>query len=101
MITIVSGLPRSRTSLMMQMLQAGGGRVALLTDEVRSRDEDNPRGYFEYEPVKRLQRDASWMAAAKGKAVKVVAPLLFYLPADYTYKVIFMLQKRGAGLPEE
>ena len=73
-ITIVSGLPRSGTSLMMQMLAAGG--VPVLTDGVRAPDADNPRGYFEFEPVKRTKRDASWVAQARGKAVKVVYPLL-------------------------
>ena len=49
-ITVVSGLPRSGTSLMMQMLSAGG--LPALTDDLREADESNPRGYFEFEPVK-------------------------------------------------
>jgi hypothetical protein len=87
-ITVVSGLPRSGTSLMMQMLVAGG--MAVLTDGARSADEDNPRGYFEYEAVKRTKRDASWVPLAVGKAVKVVYALLRDLPADHEYRVIMM-----------
>jgi len=88
MITVVSGLPRSGTSLIMQMLEKGG--LELLTDNVRKADESNPRGYFEYEKVKTLQRVASWLAEADGKAVKIIAQLLKYLPHTYDYKVIFI-----------
>jgi hypothetical protein len=88
MIVIVSGLPRSGTSLMMQMLKAGG--ASLLIDEQRPADADNPNGYWEYEPVKRLPQDNSWMHQAEGKAVKVVSALLQYLPPQHTYKIIFM-----------
>jgi hypothetical protein len=88
MIVIVSGLPRSGTSLMMHMLQAGG--MPLLIDDHRPADADNPNGYWEYEPVKRLQQDNSWMHKAEGKAVKVVSALLQYLPSQHTYKIIFM-----------
>ena len=88
MIVIVSGLPRSGTSLMMQMLKAGG--ASLLIDAQRPADADNPNGYWEYAPVKRLPQDNSWMHAAEGKAVKVVSALLQYLPPRYTYKIIFM-----------
>jgi hypothetical protein len=88
MIVIVSGLPRSGTSLMMQMLHAGG--MPLLIDELRPADADNPNGYWEYEPVKSLQKDNSWMHQAEGKAVKVVSALLQYLPPQHTYKIIFM-----------
>jgi len=87
-IIIVSGLPRSGTSLMMQMLQAGG--LELLEDEHRPADPDNPRGYYEYEPVKSLRRDHSWLPRAEGKVVKVVSALLTYLPADLSYKIILM-----------
>jgi hypothetical protein len=108
MIVIVSGLPRSGTSLMMQMLQAGG--MPLLVDDQRPADADNPNGYWEYEPVKHLQQDNTWIPQAEGKAVKVVSALLQYLPRSHTYKIIFMhrpmqevlasqtvmLQRRGA-----
>jgi hypothetical protein len=87
-IVIVSGLPRSGTSLMMQMLQAGG--LELLADEHRPADPDNPRGYYEYEPVKALARDNSWFPRVEGKAVKVVSALLTFLPADLNYKIILM-----------
>ena len=87
---IVSGLPRSGTSMMMQMISAGG--IAPLTDSVREADEDNPRGYYEFEKAKQLDRDSSWITEAKGKAVKVVAQLLAYLPAipGVNYRVVFM-----------
>jgi len=87
-ITIVSGLPRSGTSMMMQMLEAGG--LAALTDGVRRADEDNPRGYYEFEPVKRTAQDASWLDRAGGKAVKMVYRLLYDLPEGRSYRVIFM-----------
>lgn len=89
-VTIVSGLPRSGTSLMMQMLQAGG--MKLLTDERRAADQHNPRGYFEYESVKRSGADVSWVQLAGGRAVKVIHLLLRHLPADRQYRVIFMLR---------
>lgn len=87
-VTVVSGLPRSGTSLMMQMLAAGGHPV--LADATRGPDHDNPRGYYEFEPVKRTRADAGWVADAAGKAVKVVHLLLPALPEDHTYRVIFM-----------
>lgn len=86
-VTIVTGLPRSGTSLMMQMLEAGG--LDVLDDGIRTADEDNPKGYLECERVKDLRNDASWVAGAKGKAAKVVAPLLQYLPLEQ-YRVVFM-----------
>jgi tetratricopeptide (TPR) repeat protein len=89
-IVIVSGLPRSGTSMMMQMLSAGG--IPPLTDSVREADENNPKGYYEFEKAKQLNRDSSWMAESKGKAVKIVAQLLAYLPAiqGADYRVVFM-----------
>jgi Sulfotransferase family len=87
-VTVVSGLPRSGTSMMMQMLAAGG--LPVLTDQVRASDQDNLKGYLEFEPVKAVKRDASWVAEAIGKAVKVVYMLLPDLPAPYQYRVIFM-----------
>jgi hypothetical protein len=91
-ITVVSGLPRSGTSLMMQMLSAGG--LPALTDESRTADENNPRGYFEFAPVKRLRTDHSWLAQARGRAVKIIHLLLRELPTDgrFNYRVILMLR---------
>ena len=87
-ITVVSGLPRSGTSMLMQMLNAGG--YPCLTDDVRTVDADNPRGYFEYEKVKRLRRDCSWFPEARGKAVKIIVQLIRFLPSEFNYRVIFM-----------
>ena len=88
-IVVVSGLPRSGTSLMMQMLDAGG--LPPLTDHERSADEDNPKGYYEFEQVKALKDgNAKWVAQAQGNAVKIISALLEYLPANQRYKVIFM-----------
>jgi len=87
-ITIVSGLPRSGTSMMMKMLEAGG--VPVLTDRLRTPDEDNPEGYYELERVKQLEHDQVWLEDARGKVVKVIAALLKHLPPDYAYQVIYM-----------
>jgi hypothetical protein len=88
-IIIVSGLPRSGTSLMMSMLAAGG--LEVLTDRLRTADDDNPVGYFELEEVKKLiSGEHSWLAGANGKAVKVVSTLLPFLPDGYHYRIIFM-----------
>lgn len=85
---VVTGLPRSGTSLLMQMLDAAG--VPLLVDETRPADEDNPRGFHEFAPVKRLDRDVSWLPLARGKALKVVAPLLPHLPYDLPCDILFI-----------
>jgi hypothetical protein len=115
-VTIVSGLPRSGTSMMMRMLDMGG--MPALTDHVRAADEDNPLGYYEFEPVKRTKQDPSWLVGAAGKVVKMVHLLLLDLPDGYEYRVIFMRRrleeviasqdvmlarkgKGGAGLPPE
>ena len=88
-VVVVSGLPRSGTSMMMKMLEAGG--IAPLTDEIREADSDNPKGYYEFERVKKLDKgDTAWLSGAQDKAVKVIATLLRHLPADHKYKVIFM-----------
>lgn len=87
-IAIVSGLPRSGTSLMMRMLEAGG--VPPVSDGERAADEDNPRGYYEFEPVKKLAHDDAWVDDALGKAVKVISALLPKLPDRHRYKVVFM-----------
>ena len=89
-ITIVSGLPRSGTSLMMQMLEAGG--LPPLTDRIRTSDQNNPRGYYELEAVKQTREDATWLNNAGGKCVKVVSLLLYDLPMDRPYNVIFMIR---------
>jgi hypothetical protein len=87
-IIIVSGLPRSGTSLMMQMLANGG--VEVVTDHVRTADTDNPRGYYEFERVKKIQKDTSWLPEARGKAVKMVSQLLYHLPVGEKYRIIFL-----------
>ena len=89
-ITVVSGLPRSGTSLMMQMLAAGG--CPPITDNIRAADESNPRGYFEFEAVKKLRTDNSWLELARGHAVKIIHALVRELPADgrFAYRVLLM-----------
>lgn len=87
-IIVVSGLPRSGTSMIMQMLDAAG--LPIYTDNERTADESNPKGYYEHKAVKSLSLDASWVKETPGKVVKVISHLLFFLPARYTYKVIFM-----------
>ena len=89
-ITIVSGLPRSGTSMMMRMLEAGG--LAPLTDGERSADVDNPEGYYEHERVMHLERDPdkSWVRGARGRALKVISFLLRSLPAENAYRVVYM-----------
>lgn len=111
-IIVVSGLPRSGTSMAMQMLEVAG--IAVVSDGVREATEDNPRGYYEDERVKRLHQpgeDGTWLSGARGKAVKVISFLLKDLPASNRYKVIFMrrplsevlasqrkmLERRGEG----
>jgi hypothetical protein len=88
MITIVSGLPRSGTSLMMQMLAAGG--LPVLSDGERQADTDNPRGYHEWERVKQLPKNSSLIAEAEGKVVKVISQLLLALPVEHEFRIIFM-----------
>lgn len=90
-VILVSGLPRSGTSMMMRALEAGG--IPPLTDGRRKPDPDNPRGYYEYEPIKRVRHDASWLGDARGKAVKAIYMLLYDLPAEYRYRVIFMTRR--------
>lgn len=87
-VTIVSGLPRSGTSMLMRMLEAGG--IPAVSDGLRRADDDNPRGYFELEAVKGLPGDAAWLGEATGRAVKVVSALLEKLPAAYKYRVVFV-----------
>ena len=87
-IIVVTGLPRAGTSLIMQILQSMG--IELFTDNKRSPDKSNPKGYFEHELVKSIEKDSSWIKNVKGKAIKIVSPLLLYLPINYSYKIIFM-----------
>lgn len=87
-VYVVSGLPRSGTSMVMRMLAAGG--LPVLEDGRREADADNPRGYFELEAAKGSERDASWVRAAPGKVVKVISYLLRHLPADLEYRVVFL-----------
>lgn len=87
-VTVVSGLPRSGTSMLMRMLEAGG--IPPLTDGQRRADDDNPRGYYELEAVKRLPEDAAWVDEAGGRAVKAVSALLERLPAGRRYRVVFL-----------
>jgi hypothetical protein len=88
MITIVSGLPRSGTSLMMQILASCG--YIILTDGIRTADDNNLNGYYEYAKVKGLKTDSTWFAEAEGKAVKIIAQLLPYIPDGYNYQIYFM-----------
>jgi hypothetical protein len=92
-IVIVSGLPRSGTSMMMRMLDAGG--MEIVTDNIRSADDDNPRGYYEFERAKKIKEDTAWLADCHGKVVKMITALLYDLPLNghHRYKVIFMLRE--------
>jgi len=88
-VIVVSGLPRSGTSMLMKMLEAGG--IPPLTDSIRTADDDNPKGYYEFERVKAMDKgDTAWVADAEGKAVKVISALLKYLPPDYQYQIIYI-----------
>jgi hypothetical protein len=89
-IVVVSGLPRSGTSMAMKMLHAGG--LDVMTDGLRAADESNPKGYFELEAVKELDKngDTAWLKAARGKAVKIISFLLTWLPEEHDYRVVFM-----------
>lgn len=98
-IVVVSGLPRSGTSMMMSMLQAGG--LLVLTDEIREADEDNPKGYYEFEPVKQLEHDTAWLDKAGGKVVKVISQLVQDLPGEHEYRVVFKLRKMAEVLASQ
>jgi len=88
MIAIVSGLPRSGTSLMMQMLAAGG--MSPLSDGERPPDDDNPKGYLEWERIKQLPKEPALIAEAEGKVVKVISQLMLSLPDGHEYRIVFM-----------
>jgi hypothetical protein len=115
-VIIVSGLPRSGTSMMMKAIDAGG--IEPIIDHIRKADEDNPKGYYEFELVKKTKEDASWIKDAPGKVVKMVYRLLYDLPAEHQYRVVFMQRdlkeildsqskmlersgKSGGGIPDE
>jgi len=113
-VIVVSGLPRSGTSMLMRMLAAGG--VPVVTDRVRSADDDNPHGYFEDERVKGFgDGDTSWVESARGSAIKVITHLIRQLPTHHRYRVILvhrdldevlasqnkMLDRRGEPNPIE
>ncbi|MDV4166497.1 sulfotransferase family protein [Rhodovulum sp. FJ3] len=87
-VTIVSGLPRSGTSMMMRMLEAGG--ISPVVDGERKANADNPMGYYEFEPVKALKEDSSWVADSTGHAVKVIYKLVYDLPNNVPYRIVFM-----------
>lgn len=88
MITIVSGLPRSGTSLMMQMLTAGG--LPVLSDGERKADSDNPKGYLEWERIKQLPKEPGLIGEAENKVVKVISQLILALPEGHEYRIVFM-----------
>ena len=99
-VVVVSGLPRSGTSMMMKMLEAGG--LEIVTDRLRRADIDNPNGYYELEAVKQLpEGQTAWLKGAPGKVVKVISALLEYLPPGYHYKVIFMERTMGEVLQSQ
>ncbi len=97
---VVSGLPRSGTSMMMKMLEAGGQTI--LTDNLRQADANNPNGYYEFERVKKLKEgDFGWIPESEGKVVKIVTGLIMQLPPDHKYKVIFMQRAMGEVLASQ
>lgn len=113
-IYVVSGLPRSGTSMMMQMLEAGGFQI--VTDNIRTADDDNLQGYYEFEKIKQLKDgNSAWVGLACGKVIKVISALLEHLPGLYQYKIVFMerdllevlvsqrkmLERRGKPVTEE
>ena len=98
-IFVVSGLPRSGTSMACRMLAASG--LEVLSDDLRTPDRHNPLGYFEYERVKRLREDSAWLERCGGKTVKVISHLLVHLPSTYRYKVVFMLRPLGEVLESQ
>jgi hypothetical protein len=98
-IGIVSGLPRSGTSMMMKMLEAGG--LEVVSDGIRRADVDNPKGYYELERVKKIKEDASWIPETRGKVFKMVSLLLYHLPPDESYRVVLMRRSTEEILASE
>jgi len=87
-IIVVSGIPRSGTSMMMRILEAGG--LDVVTDNIRKADLNNPKGYYETEKTKKLKTDSIWIKDYKGKVIKIISQLIYNLPVEYYYKIIFM-----------
>lgn len=98
-VYIVSGLPRSGTSMMMQLLEAGG--IHVVTDGIRQADADNPRGYYEFENVKNIKDDCSWVAGCRGRVFKMVSALLYNLPPSFEYKIVFMKRNMNEMLASQ
>ncbi|HMB68807.1 MAG TPA: sulfotransferase domain-containing protein [bacterium] len=98
-IAIVSGLPRSGTSMMMKMLEAGG--LTVVTDGIREADVDNPRGYYEFERVKQIKEDSSWIPETRGRVFKMVSLLLYHLPPNERYRVVLMRRDTDEILASE
>ena len=98
-IGIVSGLPRSGTSMMMRMLEAGG--LEVVTDGLREADIDNPKGYYEFERVKQIKEDSSWIPSTRGRVFKMVSLLLYHLPADEKYRIVLMRRSTEEILASE
>jgi hypothetical protein len=91
-VVIVSGLPRSGTSMMMKMLEVGG--MQIVQDHIRTPNVDNPKGYYEFERVKKLpDGDTAWLEDAKGKVVKVISQLVMHLPDTHRYRVLFVRRR--------
>lgn len=91
-VTVVSGLPRSGTSMLMRLVEAAG--VPVMSDDIRAANQDNPHGYYEFERVKRLRDgDDAWVPDADGRVVKVISALLEYLPDSCDYRVLFVLRE--------
>lgn len=99
-ITVVSGLPRSGTSMMMRMLEVGG--LPVMTDHLREADESNPKGYYEFERVKQLKEgNAGWISESKGKVVKIISALIKHLPPEHQYRIVFMQRNMGEILASQ
>lgn len=99
-VTVVSGLPRSGTSMMMRMLEAGG--LPVMTDHIRVPDESNPKGYYELEQVKQLKEgNTGWVSEGIGKVVKIISSLLEYIPPEHQYRIVFMQRNMGEILASQ
>lgn len=90
MITLITGIPRSGTSLMMQLFKAANASIA--TDSIREEDENNPKGYYELEAVKGIVKNNTFLKEYDGKAIKIVAPLVTFIDLSLEYRVVFILR---------